>query len=89
MAKETFKILNELAPPVLSDLLVKKETRYNFRYLNILQVPQVKRQDSVRTRFAMLPQYCGILYLTILEQQLISANLKHSFLTGVERTVYA
>ena len=42
MAMEIFKILNELAPPVLSDRLVKEETRYNFRYSNILQVPQVK-----------------------------------------------
>ena len=40
MAIETFKILTELAPPVLSDLLVKKETGYNFRYSTILQVPQ-------------------------------------------------
>ena len=42
MAMETFKILNELAPPVLSGLLLKKETSYNFRYSNTLQVPQVK-----------------------------------------------
>jgi len=41
MALETFKILNDLAPPVLKDLVVKKETRYNFRYSNILHVPSI------------------------------------------------
>ena len=37
MAMETFKILNEL------DLLVKQETRYNFKHWNILQVPEVDK----------------------------------------------
>ena len=35
MAIETFKILNGLAPPVLSALLIKRENKYNFRYSNI------------------------------------------------------
>ena len=54
MAMETFRILNELAPPVLSDILVKKETSYNFRYSDILQVPQVKstRQGKNSFRYA-------------------------------------
>ena len=38
---ETFKILNKLAPPVLRDLLVKRDSSYNFRYTNILQVSHV------------------------------------------------
>ena len=41
MAIETFKILYNLAPPVLSDLLQRKEQTYNFRYSNLLQVPRV------------------------------------------------
>ena len=41
MAIETFKIINNLAPIVLSDLLKKKENRYNFRYINLLQIPHV------------------------------------------------
>ena len=43
MAIETFKILNEMAPPVLSNLVrLKDNSMYNFRYNNILQVPQVR-----------------------------------------------
>jgi hypothetical protein len=32
MALETFKILNGLAPPVLSNLVKKQDHKYNFRY---------------------------------------------------------
>ena len=42
MAIETFKILNKMSPPVLSDLVILPDCNsYNFRYNNILQVPQV------------------------------------------------
>ena len=39
MAIEAFKILNNLAPPVLKNLLQKRGNHYNFRYSNILQIP--------------------------------------------------
>jgi hypothetical protein len=39
MALETFKILNGLAPPVLSNLVQKQDHKYNFRYTNLLQIP--------------------------------------------------
>ena len=42
MAIEVFKILNEICPPVLSNLVQKCSSSYNFRYTNILQVPTVK-----------------------------------------------
>ena len=45
MAMETFKILNEIAPPVLTNLVrLRDNSVYNFRYMynNILQVPQVR-----------------------------------------------
>jgi hypothetical protein len=42
MALETFKILNGLPPPVLSNLGKKQDHKYNFRYTNLLQIPQVK-----------------------------------------------
>ena len=41
MAIEIFKILNNIAPPVLSDLVQKRNSKYNFRYSNILQIPQI------------------------------------------------
>ena len=42
MAVEFFKILNEICPPVLSYLVQKRSSSYNFRYTNILHVPRVK-----------------------------------------------
>ena len=51
MAIETFKILNNLAPPVLTDHLVKRDNIYNFRYSSILQVPQVKSSRHGKNSF--------------------------------------
>ena len=48
MAIEFFKILNEMCPPVLSNLVQKRSSSYNFRYTNILQVPTVKTTLLVR-----------------------------------------
>ena len=42
MAIEAFKIVHGIAPPCLHDCLTLTENRYNFRYTNILQVPQVR-----------------------------------------------
>ena len=45
MALETLKILNGLAPPVLSNLVQKQDHQYDFRYTNtgstgkIIKVP--------------------------------------------------
>jgi hypothetical protein len=46
MALETFKILNGLALPVLSNLVQKQDNKYNFRYSNLLQIPQVKSSNT-------------------------------------------
>ena len=35
MAIETFKVLNDIVPLVLSDLLDKRDSKYNYRYSNI------------------------------------------------------
>ena len=51
MAIETFKILNGFAPSVLSDLLIKRENKYNFRYSNILQIPQVRTSTQGKKSF--------------------------------------
>ena len=42
MAIEVCKSLNEKCPSVLSYLVQKRFSSYNFRYTNILQVPTVK-----------------------------------------------
>ena len=51
MAIETFKILNNLAPPVLTNILQKRENRYNFRYSNILQIPSVRTSKFGKNSF--------------------------------------
>ena len=50
MALETCKILNNLAPLCLQNLLRIKHTKYSFRYSNILEIPQV-RTTSYRNIF--------------------------------------
>ena len=89
LAVETFKILNKLAPPVLTDLLVKRESSYNFRYTNILQVPHVKTTKFGKNSF----RYAApVLWNSLPENfrntvMLISLNLL--CLDGTVRTVTA
>jgi hypothetical protein len=42
MTLETYKIVNKLAPVCLHDLVNVKNSKYAFRYSNILDVPQVR-----------------------------------------------
>ena len=51
MAIETFKIINKLSPPVLNDLLQKHNTKYNFTYSNLLQIPSVKTTSFGKNSF--------------------------------------
>ena len=51
MALETFKILNGLPPPVLSNLVKKQDHKYNFRYTNILQIPQIRSSRYGKSSF--------------------------------------
>ena len=53
MASETFKILNNMSPPVLSNLVrLRENTVYNFRYNNILQVPRVSTSKFGKKSFS-------------------------------------
>ena len=52
MTTETFKILNNMSSPVLSDLVKLRDcTSYNFRYNNSLQVPQVRTSKYGKNSF--------------------------------------
>ncbi|MCU7801455.1 MAG: reverse transcriptase family protein, partial [gamma proteobacterium symbiont of Lucinoma myriamae] len=52
MAIETFKILNNMSPSVLSNLVnLRDNTSYNFRYTNILQIPQVRTSNYGKKSF--------------------------------------
>ena len=42
LAFETFKIVYGLSPPYLKDFICLKQTSYNFRYTNILDLPRPK-----------------------------------------------
>ena len=42
MAIECFKIIHDLSPPCLSDLVSFKNSSYNFRYSNLLEIPHVR-----------------------------------------------
>ena len=54
MALETYKIINKLAPVCLHDLVHMKNSKYSFRYNNILEIPQIKstRYGKKSFRFA-------------------------------------
>ena len=42
IALESFKILNNMSPAYLNDLLTFKNHSYNFRYQKTVEVPQVR-----------------------------------------------
>jgi hypothetical protein len=49
--KKPFKILNGLALPVLTNLGKEQDHKYNFRYTNLLQIPQVKSSRYGKSSF--------------------------------------
>ena len=51
MALESFKILYKLSPPCLNDLVVLKNSKYSFRYSNILEIPRVKTTTYGKNSF--------------------------------------
>jgi len=60
MAIETFKIINEISPPLLNDLIVKRQSTINFRYTNILQIPQVRTTTYGKNSFRYAAQFFAI-----------------------------
>jgi hypothetical protein len=42
MALECFKILYNMSPPCLNDLVVLENSKYSFRYSNIVEIHRVK-----------------------------------------------
>ena len=51
MALESFKILYKLSPPCLNDLVVLKNSKYSFRYSNIVEIPRVKTTTYGKNSF--------------------------------------
>ena len=51
MALECFKILHGLSPSYLDDFIVKRNTRYSFRYINTVNLPRVRTEKFGRRSF--------------------------------------
>ena len=50
MALETFKIINNIATVCLQNLVNVKKSKYSFRYVNILEISQVKSTRYVKKK---------------------------------------
>ena len=75
---ETFKSLNNMPPTDLSDLInLRENSTHNFRYNNILLVPQVRTSKFDKKSLGMLQQFYGTASLMNLERLIILGNLKH------------
>ena len=69
MAVETFCILNDMSPPVLSDLVrIRDCSSYNFRYQNVLQVLQVRTTKYGKNVSDLQLPSCGTAFQIILEK---------------------
>jgi hypothetical protein len=76
MALETYKIVNKLAPECLHDLVNVTNSKYAFRYSNILDVPQVRTTRYGKNHSCLQLQLCGTTFRTILELKTVSTTLK-------------
>jgi hypothetical protein len=76
MALETYKIVNKLAPECLHDLVNVTNSKYVFRYSNILDVPQVRTTRYGKNHSCLQLQLCGTTFRTILELKTVSTTLK-------------
>ena len=82
MAPETYKILHNLAPACLQNLFHTKNSKYYFRYKNILDVPQVRTTTYGKT--TVLQQLlCGIAYQTTSGLKIVSHILGALFSPGL------
>jgi hypothetical protein len=81
MALETYKILHNLAPVFFQNLLHTKNSKYYFRYRNILDVPQVR--TTTRDHSVLQQLLCGIAYQTTSGLKIVSHILGTLFSPGL------
>ena len=66
MALETFKIVNKLSPSCLHNLVHLRNSKYYFRYNNILDIPQVRTSRyGKKNHLNLLLLHCGTASQTI------------------------
>ena len=87
MVIEVFKILNEMCPPVLSNLVQKRSSSYSFRYTNILQVPTVKTSPFGNTcSHSNTRHLCyGTHFQMIIDNVPILISLRDLFFHGMKK----
>jgi hypothetical protein len=59
------KITKNIAPVCLPNLVSVKNSKYSFRYVNVLDVPRVKSTHYGKKSFNFAAQYYGIAFRTI------------------------
>ena len=75
MALETYKIINKLAPVCLHDLVHMKNSKYSFRYNNILEIPQIKSTRYGKINLSdLLHLHCGTAFQIISGLKIASLN---------------
>ena len=82
MAIKTFKILNSLTLSVLTNLLQRRGNVYNFRYSNILQIPQARTSKFGKSSFRYALLCCETLSQKLIENVQILINLSVCFNQG-------
>jgi hypothetical protein len=76
--------LYKLSPPCLNDLVVLKNSKYSFRYSNIVEIPRVKTTTYGKNSFKYTAAVYGMTYPMILEKLTILTNLKTFYYLGME-----
>jgi hypothetical protein len=77
MALETFKIMNKLSPSCLHSLVHLRNSKYYFRYNNILDIPQVRTSRyGKKKHLNLLLLHCGTASQTISGLKTVFLNLR-------------
>jgi hypothetical protein len=88
MALETFKIVSKIAPVCLQNLVSVNNSKYSFRYVNVLDVPRVKSTHYGKKNLSnLLPQHYGTAFRTISGLKIVFHILKVWSSAGVVRNV--
>ena len=88
IALESFKILNNLSPAYLNDLLTVKNHSYNFRYQKTIEVPQVRTVKHGSRSFHPRQPKSGILFLNIFVILAVLVSSKTKLMHGAGGPVH-
>lgn len=86
MAVETFKIINYMSQPVLSDLVVERDSNVSFKYTIFYRY---HKSATTKLHSDMLLRYSGTPYQNTLDNAKISQHLNHLFYYGTGKNARA